>query len=154
MGPSNINKHTILLLNMKYILVLHNIIFLHFGCGSFHASQYVRKLCYGVLLAFLFLPIFAAPQDEILVIEELIDTTKKNLDSQQKLHTMIVEFKQAREAFIANPDSGKLATKLVRQAMRLQNYLQKEHVSHLFSSDFLQELAFYNQVGKQVAHAQ
>jgi len=102
-------------------------------------------------LAFLLSFLFAAPQDELLVIEELIQTTKKNLDSQQKLHTLVVEFNQSREAFIANPDSGRLATALVKQAMRLYNYLQKEHVTHLFSSDFLSELAFYNQVGKQIA---
>ncbi len=100
---------------------------------------------------FLFTPLLAAPQDEILILEELIETTKKNLDTQQQALKILIAFKDAREAFIANPDSGKLATALVKRAIRLYNLIEDEHLAHLFSQDFLMEIAFYNQVGKQVA---
>jgi hypothetical protein len=105
------------------------------------------------LLAYLFLfsTLIAAPQNEISTIEELIETTKKNLDSQQKLLTMFVEFKEAREVFLADPYSGRAATMLVKRAMRLYTHMEKEHLTHLFSADLLTELAFYNQLGKQVA---
>ena len=98
----------------------------------------------------LFSPLFAAPQDEISVLEELIDTTKKNLEGQQALLKILFEFKEARDAFIQDPDSNRLATTLVKRAMRLQKQVEQEHLSHLFSADFLMELTFYNQIGKQV----
>lgn len=103
------------------------------------------------LLAFLLLtlPLSAAPQDEMLVIEELISATKRNLASQEELMRKLVAFKGAREAYLANPDSGKYATSLVKQAMQLHQHLEKERVSHLFSNDFLTELSFYNKIGKQ-----
>lgn len=97
---------------------------------------------------FLFSSLLAAPQDEILVIEELIETTKKNLETQEELLKIVSAFNQAREAFLADPDSGRLATGLVKRAMVLQNYLDKEHLAHLFSNDFIRELAFYYQVGR------
>lgn len=106
-----------------------------------------------VILAalFLFASAFAAPQDEVLVLEELIASTRKNLEGQQQLLSLIQEFNQSREAFLADPDSGKLATALVRRAMRLHGLLEKERLSYLFSSDFLQEIAFYTSVGKSYA---
>jgi hypothetical protein len=102
-----------------------------------------------LLSLLLFSPLFGAPQEEILVIEQLIETTKKNLEAQQTLLKLVLEVYQAREAFIADPESGKLATTLVKKAMSLHSHLEKEHLSHLFSSGFLEELAFYNRVGKQ-----
>jgi|ERR1700733_3802883 len=104
---------------------------------------------YTLVTLFLVSPLLAAPQDELLVIEQLIETTKKNLDTQQELLKMTLEFNQAREAFISDPESSRLATTLVKRAMRLRSHLEKEHLIHLFSSEFLEELAFYDRVGRQ-----
>ena len=118
--------------------------------GSYYNIRTLLINMKFILIAlFLFASLLAAPQDEILVIEQLIETTKKNLDSQERLLKSIQEFNQAREAFLSDLDNGRLATRLVKMAMQLHNYLEKEHLTHLFSSDFLQELTFYNQVGKQ-----
>lgn len=86
-------------------------------------------------------------QDEIDLLRELIDTTKNNLDLQQELLRRVIEFKQARAAFSAEPTSTALAAKLVKSAMTLQKNLENSHLEHLFSSDLLTELAFFNQVG-------
>lgn len=107
------------------------------------------KFILAVLL--LFSPLFAHPQDELMVLDQLIETTQKNLNAQLLLKGMMFEFFQTREAFLTNPESGKLATSLVKKATRLHNHVDKEHLSHLFSTEFLTELAFYNQVGKSVS---
>ena len=91
----------------------------------------------------------AAPHEEVLVIEELIETTQKNLRSQEALLQALNAYNHARDAYLADPDSGKKATLLVKRAIYLQSHLAKEHLSHLFSPDFLTELTFYNQVGKK-----
>ncbi len=90
----------------------------------------------------------AAPHEEVLVIEELIATTQKNLRSQEALLQALNAYNHARDAYLADPDSSKRATLLVKRAMHLQSHLVREHLSHLFSPDFLTELAFYHQVGK------
>ncbi len=99
---------------------------------------------------FIFSSLYGAPQDEIEVIQELIQGTKKNLESQQHLLNLTLSFNNAREDFLENPDSARFASKLVKEAVQLQNHLVKEHLTHLFSAEFLEELAFYNQVGRQV----
>lgn len=88
-------------------------------------------------------------QDEISILKELINTTKQNLQSQQTLLKMITEFRQMKSAFIVDPSSAKLATALVKSAMRVHQEIEKEHLTHLFSSSFLTEIHFFNQIGEQ-----
>lgn len=110
------------------------------------------KFLLALVINLFFLQLVAAPQDEALIIQELINTTQKNLEAQQAVLKILVEYNTAREAFITDPDSSKLATRLVKKAMRLQNHIEQEHLAHLFSADFITELSFYNQVGKRLAH--
>lgn len=83
------------------------------------------------------------------MIEQLIETTQKNLRNQEALLCALNDYHKARDAYLIDPDSSKRATLLVKKAMRLQSYLSQEHLGHLFAPDFLTELSFYNQVGKQ-----
>lgn len=55
-------------------------------------------------------------QDEITVLLELIEASKKNLEEQKKLLKLILDFKKAKEAFITEPTSVKLASHLVKTA--------------------------------------
>jgi hypothetical protein len=110
----------------------------------------MQYILLSVLAAFLFLnqSLLATPQEEIATVEQLIETTKKNLENQQMILKLLRTYASAREAYLNDPDSGKLATALVKRAMALHLLLEKEHLLHLFGSDFLSEVAFYNQVGK------
>ena len=83
------------------------------------------KFTPALVCLLLFSVMRAAPQDEIVVVEQLIETTQKNLDTQQALLKKMVEFKDAREAFLANLESGKLATALVKRAMELNSHLER-----------------------------
>ncbi len=90
--------------------------------------------------------LWGAPQNEVLVMQGLVETTQKNLTSQKKLLKLLIEFKEAKEAFVKDDDNGKLATGLVKKATLLQQQIENAHLSHLFSSDFLSELQFYKGV--------
>ena len=87
--------------------------------------------------------------DEIGIVEALIETTSRNLAQQQKLLESLIEFKQARAAFVAEPTSAKLATKLVKNAMSLYEKIEQNHCLHLFPPHFIEEINFFNQVGQK-----
>lgn len=88
-------------------------------------------------------------QDEISVILELIDASKKNLEEQRKLLKLIVDFKKARESFISEPTSPRLATSLVKSAAAVSKEIEANQLTYLFSSDFLSEIRFFTQVGEK-----
>ena len=88
-------------------------------------------------------------QDEITVLLELIEMSQKNLVEQQTLLKNILDFRKQRQAFVQEPTSNRLATALVRSAMRIQGEIDGNHLSHLFSKDFLTEVRFFAQGGQE-----
>jgi len=93
-------------------------------------------------------PALADP-DEVAVLLSLIESSKKTLEEQQKLLKLFIEYKKTREAFIEDPTSARLATMLVKISARVYDEIEKNHLSHLFSADFISELRFFAQVGQQ-----
>lgn len=88
-------------------------------------------------------------QDEISVLEELISMTKKSLAEQETLLLEMKKYQFTRENFLENPDSPKWATLLVKASLALKKTMQTGNWAHLFSKDFLEEITFYTEVGKQ-----
>ncbi len=86
--------------------------------------------------------------EDIEILRELISSTQKSLTAQKELLTALVKLKNARSAFIEDPESRKHATELVKAAILIQKQIENEHLAHLFSSDFLTEIHFFNQLAK------
>jgi len=101
-----------------------------------------------LLVSIIFTFATLSAHEEVLVLEQLIETTQKNLHSQQELLRSLHAYHAARDSYFGDPDSSKRATLLVKKAMKLHTQLTRDHLHHLFSNDFLTELSFYNQVGK------
>jgi hypothetical protein len=87
-------------------------------------------------------------QDEVLVLRRLMEVTKNNLQEQEALLKEVIEFKKKKENFITDPTSAKLATSLVLSATRLNEKIEKSHLTHLFSTALLEEIHFFASVGK------
>lgn len=96
-------------------------------------------------------PTSVLDQDEIKMLEDLVESTKSKLASQEFLLQLMKEFKQYRSDFIANPTSRKLATGLVRSAKKIEQEIQNNHISHLFSESFLKEIHFFSDVARQAS---
>lgn len=108
----------------------------------------MKKLIFQFFL-FLSIPVFAeSPQDEIDTFKELIQATKKNLHAEEKLLETLIAFRDLRQAFINDPTSGRLATKLVKVSMSLKTKIDEEHLEHLFSPEILTEIIFFSKVGQ------
>ncbi|MFN0065121.1 MAG: hypothetical protein ACKVOH_02655 [Chlamydiales bacterium] len=106
----------------------------------------MRTFAISFLLLATIIPLKA---NEITVMEELIRTTEKNLEGQKRLLKYLIEFQKARNAFVEESSSSKLGAILVRCAMHVHRQMEHEHLAHLFSPEFLEEIRFFNQVGSQ-----
>lgn len=99
----------------------------------------------------LYVPVFGNEAD---TLQNLIQLTEKNLATQKNLLKAIRDYEEKQAAFIKDSNNGKLATQLVRSAMRVHTQIEKEHLQHLFSPDFLRDLRFFYEIGqKQLAHS-
>lgn len=86
---------------------------------------------------------------ELEVMEELIQATQKSLKFQKNLFLSLIAFKEARASFVEDPTSRKKASVLVKAAKCVQKELEQDHLTHLFSPDFLHEIQFFNQLGTE-----
>lgn len=86
--------------------------------------------------------------DEVGNLETLIATTQSQLIKQQKTLELFKQFQNARAAFVAQPESARLGTVLVRAAMQLHEAIDTAHLAHLFPIEFLEEVAFFSDVGQ------
>jgi hypothetical protein len=88
-------------------------------------------------------------QDEVTILLELIETGKKNLEAQQKVYKLLLDFKKRREIFLQDPQSAKLAACLVKSAMRLNQEIESNYLTQVFPESFLQEIRFFAEVGEK-----
>lgn len=118
----------------------------------------LKRLLFFSFFLFLTLPVAYAEQDfslsvheqdEVEILEGLIQVTKKSLAEQETLLKEMTHFRVCRENFLDNPESAKSATTLVKAALCLNRLIKEGDWTHLFSKDFLEEIAFYTDVGKQ-----
>ncbi|MCH9608575.1 MAG: hypothetical protein S4CHLAM45_11530 [Chlamydiales bacterium] len=102
----------------------------------------------------LFFILLATPliADEVETLQELIETTQKNLEGQLQAMQELKAYKEMRGHFLADPDNGKLGTLMVRRAMKLFQELEAQHLAHLFPTEFVDELRFFTQVGEDALH--
>ncbi len=111
----------------------------------------MKKITLSLLLLLLFFPLKA--EEAIELVKQLIDTTQKSLDDQRRLFSHLEEFYQARGLFVEDGHNAKAGAALVRAAMRINKELDEEHLTHLFPSEFLEEIRFFNQVGSRALKA-
>ena len=107
----------------------------------------MRKIALSLLLATSFFPLNG--EEAVAVIKELIASTERNLENQQRLLSYLEEFYVAREHFVRDSNSAQLGAALVRSAMRVHREMEEEHLAHLFSASFLEEIRFFNQMGRK-----
>lgn len=101
-----------------------------------------------LIISLLFAPLFA---DEVEVLSELIDTTRQNLDGQIQAMELLRSFKRARGAFITDADNAQKGSVMVRFGVELLSEIEKQHITHLFPKDFVNELQFFNEMYHQQA---
>jgi|GEM_PF-3266983 len=111
----------------------------------------MKKIALSLLLSMAFFPLKA--EEAVEVVKQLIETTEKSLEDQRRLLGYLEEFYKARELFVADSNNTKAGAALVRAAMRINRELTEEHLAHLFSSEFLEEVRFFNQVGDRARKA-
>ncbi|MBJ7449013.1 MAG: hypothetical protein JHC93_01480 [Parachlamydiales bacterium] len=78
--------------------------------------------------------------DALESINQLIEMTKQNLVVQEKLASLINEFKEARKVFRDGNDDKKVASLIIRNAYEIQELVNENYLTHLFNPEFLSEI--------------
>jgi hypothetical protein len=98
--------------------------------------------------------ILAPKENEAEIIEHLIQSTQSKLEEQKELKTLILLFREQEERFFKGDQSKEHTTKMVGCARQILEMIRSSHIEHLFSSEFMEELALFSSIaGKASAQA-
>lgn len=78
--------------------------------------------------------------EELSQLHSLLEISRENVKVQEELYQQVTDYYQLREAFLNDSENRKLATKLAKAAKQVKEKMEKEHLDHLFSTLFLEEV--------------
>ena len=89
--------------------------------------------------------------DEIKAIDSLIVQTEKQLQVQKELKEQMVLFKKQKEEFLKGKETKAHAATMLMNANKILETINQNNLQHLFSSDYLEELAFFSSIASKQA---
>lgn len=85
--------------------------------------------------------------DEVNLLSNLIDVTKKNLENQIQLKSLLVEYIQIKDQYMQNTDDKQLSYRMVQKAFILLDKIKEDYLTQLFDQEFISELTFFASIG-------
>ena len=85
-------------------------------------------------------------EDEIKIVEQLISSTKQQLEHQEHLKDLMIQFQKYKEEFTQGNQTKSHTAKLIRMAREIYELITTEHFEHLFAKDYLDELQFFSSI--------
>jgi ribosomal protein L28 len=78
------------------------------------------------------------------VLEQSIERTQKNLETQKKIKDLLVELNSLKKRFVKNETSKEEAWRMVKVSANVLKLIENDHLEHLFSVEFLEELKVFS----------
>lgn len=91
-------------------------------------------------------------QEELAALNRLIDRTRTHLDEQLHVKELFLRFEERQQAAMKNPDDREAMSRMVVAAAYLLEAVQEAHLTHLFSTEFLEELQAYYRIFHKKDH--
>jgi hypothetical protein len=84
--------------------------------------------------------------EELAALNRLIDRTRDQLDEQLHIKELFLKFEQRQRAAMKDPDDKEAMGQMVVAASHLLKAAQEARLTHLFSTEFLEELQAYDRI--------
>ncbi len=84
--------------------------------------------------------------DELKIVDQLIETTKRQLETQKHLKDLMIQFRDQKESFVQGNQTKEHAGKMVRTARQIYEIITANHLEFLFPKDYLDELTFFSSI--------
>lgn len=95
----------------------------------------------------------AVHEHDIAAVEHLIQITTLQLEKQKELKALMLEFREQQDQFFQGDQSKAHASKMVITAHKILEMIKQSRIHHLFSSDYLEELALFSSIANKSAPA-
>lgn len=88
---------------------------------------------------------FSGP-DEVKIVQQLMDSTARQLETQKYLKELMLQFRDEKESFVQGNQTKSHASKMVQTARQIYEMITANHIEYLFPKDYLEELTFFSSI--------
>ena len=92
-------------------------------------------------------------EGEVARIDHLIEATEQKLQKQKELKGLMLAFHEQEERFFLGDQSKMHAAKMVHSAREILDIIKTSHLEHLFSSEYMEELALFSSIAGKTTPA-
>lgn len=83
---------------------------------------------------------------ELQTLDQIIAMTKENLAAQEVIRQKVHYYYRLQQAYLSDPDDRELLFRMVKTSYKLLELINKNHLRHAFTDEFLGELDVFAQV--------
>jgi len=87
--------------------------------------------------------------EDMVLLEDFIAATQETLQASMELKERVTHYLQVQEKYLADPSNRDVAYRMVKEARGIMDEIEKNHLSQLFTNQFLGEVSFFAQLGKK-----
>ena len=88
-------------------------------------------------------------EDEVVAVERMLNILSSQEEALLRIKDLIIDLRKNKEYFLKGDLSKLHARYILEGAAEILSLVRAYHLEHLFSSDFMEDLAVYSQIGKQ-----
>jgi uncharacterized membrane-anchored protein len=86
---------------------------------------------------------------ELTKMDNLIEVTKQNLESQKHLKELVKEYLQVQKIYMQNTSDKQNGYRMVKKAQQVLDKIKENHLTQAFDQDFLSELTFFANIANK-----
>lgn len=88
----------------------------------------------------------ASLEQEVASLNNLIEISKKNLENQKQLLEQLRKYKKIQDQYLQSNNDNEILFQLVVEGHKLAEGIRDNHLTDLFSNEFMGELNLVSQV--------
>ena len=128
---------------------LGSIICLFIICSGYHADAAESSLTTTLTEAVGIKDPQKLLSNQMRILDVLIETTQRSLDSQQKLKQQIADYQRVQDAYLKDTTDKDTLIRMVRQAARVLDTIKEAHLTQEFDPEFISELTLFSQIANK-----
>jgi len=107
-----------------------------------------KKISWFAFFSLMFLS-FHRDGEELLVLDQLISTTNRQLDIQKQLRGLVQQFMDQQKFFYEEQTTKEVAVQMIETSRKILQIAKENHYLHLLTPLLIKDLKFVAEIGEK-----
>ncbi len=86
---------------------------------------------------------------ELTILDNLIEVTKKNLQEQIELRSMVADYLRIHEQYVQDTANKELSYQMIMKAHAVLQKIKDDHLTQAFDKEFINDITFFSNIASR-----